>query len=132
MGTPPAGYGHGYATAAAAAVLGATAACGFGRWWATVGIWNTASQRVLGKPGFRRHGLTRDEYGEPARLTRTITHPCRPNRGHPGQARLQRRKAAAAGADPAAGERRGLRRPAPGGRAPGNRCGPCPLRPPRR
>lgn len=51
-------HGNGYATEAAAAVVGAARATGRERLWATVGVWNAPSFRVLDKLGFRRDRTT--------------------------------------------------------------------------
>jgi RimJ/RimL family protein N-acetyltransferase len=47
-------HGHGHATEAARAVLGAAIATGRKRLWSTVRTWNTPSFRVLDKLGFER------------------------------------------------------------------------------
>lgn len=47
-------HGLGYATESARAVVAAAAVTGMVRLWATVGAWNDASLRVLGKLGFVR------------------------------------------------------------------------------
>ena len=65
-------HGHGYATEAARAVLGAAIATGRKRLWSTVGAWNTASLRVLEKLGFERDHVTTDENGEVVWLTRSL------------------------------------------------------------
>ncbi|SDL24418.1 GNAT family N-acetyltransferase [Streptomyces indicus] len=65
-------HGNGYATEAAAAVLGAAAATGRERLWSTVGTWNTPSLRVLEKLGFTRDRVSMEENGEVAWLTRTL------------------------------------------------------------
>ena len=51
-------HGKGYATEAASVVLDAAIATGRQRLWSTVGAWNIASLRVLGKIGFKRHHST--------------------------------------------------------------------------
>jgi RimJ/RimL family protein N-acetyltransferase len=60
----PHAHGHGYATEAAHALLGAVFATGRKRVWATVRTWNAASLRVLEKLGFRHDRLTTDDDGE--------------------------------------------------------------------
>jgi RimJ/RimL family protein N-acetyltransferase len=62
----------GYATEAAAAVIEAAVATGRSRLWATVGIWNTPSFRVLEKLGFERHHSSNDDSGELVWLTREL------------------------------------------------------------
>lgn len=65
-------HGHGYATEAAHALVGAAAATGRRRLWSTVGAWNKPSLRVLEKVGFRRdHSVTEDR-GEIMYLTRDL------------------------------------------------------------
>jgi RimJ/RimL family protein N-acetyltransferase len=54
-------HGVGYATEAARAVVDAAAATGRSRLWATVGVWNTPSFRVLEKLGFESHHSSNDE-----------------------------------------------------------------------
>jgi RimJ/RimL family protein N-acetyltransferase len=56
-------WGQGYATEAAWAVVDRARSCGYGRLWATVWDWNTASRRVLTKVGFTE--VDRKE-GDPA------------------------------------------------------------------
>ncbi|BDY26686.1 hypothetical protein hbim_00601 [Mycolicibacterium mageritense] len=58
-------HGHGYATEAAHAVMGAAFATGRTRIWSTVGAWNAPSLRVLEKLGFDRHHETTDDLGRP-------------------------------------------------------------------
>lgn len=65
-------HGQGYATEAAGAVVGAAAATGRKRLWATVGTWNAPSLRVLEKLGFERDRVSTEENGEVAWLTRTL------------------------------------------------------------
>ncbi|MEY9877272.1 RimJ/RimL family protein N-acetyltransferase [Streptacidiphilus sp. MAP12-33] len=66
-------HGHGYATEAARAVVGAATATGRTRLWATVGAWNTPSFRVLEKLDFARHHVTvEEEKGEIVWLTRAL------------------------------------------------------------
>ncbi|MZD07347.1 GNAT family N-acetyltransferase [Streptomyces sp. SID5785] len=65
-------HGNGYATEAAAAVLGAAAATGRTRLWSTVADWNTPSLRVLDKLGFTRDRVTTEENGEVVWLTRAL------------------------------------------------------------
>lgn len=65
-------HGRGYATEAARAVLGAAAATGRERLWATVRTWNTPSFRVLEKLGFERDHLSADDRGELVWLTRSL------------------------------------------------------------
>src|SRR6059058_4780018 len=66
-------HGHGYATEAARAVVGAAVATGRKRLWSTVGVWNTPSLRVLEKLGFERdHVAPDDGKGEVVWLTRTL------------------------------------------------------------
>ncbi|MER7764285.1 GNAT family N-acetyltransferase [Streptomyces sp. NPDC097619] len=65
-------HGRGYATEAAAAVLGAAAATGRTRLWSTVGTWNAPSLRVLEKLEFTRDRVTREPNGEVAWLTRPL------------------------------------------------------------
>lgn len=66
-------HGHGYATEAARAVLGAAIATGRKRLWSTVGIWNAPSLRVLAKLGFERDHVAPDEgKGEVVWLTRVL------------------------------------------------------------
>jgi RimJ/RimL family protein N-acetyltransferase len=64
--------GHGYATEAAGAVLGAAVATGRKRLWATVGAWNTPSFRVLEKLGFERDHVSTEDSGEVVWLTRSL------------------------------------------------------------
>ncbi|WP_327111838.1 GNAT family N-acetyltransferase [Streptomyces sp. NBC_01341] len=64
--------GQGYATEAAAAVLGAAVATGRKRLWSTVGAWNTPSLRVLEKLGFERDRVSTEENGEVVWLTRSL------------------------------------------------------------
>jgi RimJ/RimL family protein N-acetyltransferase len=49
-------WGRGYATEAASAVLDWARAAGYGRVWASVWDWNSASRRVLAKVGFAETG----------------------------------------------------------------------------
>ncbi|MBE8519451.1 GNAT family N-acetyltransferase [Amycolatopsis sp. H6(2020)] len=49
-------WGRGYATEAAMAVLDWARSSGYGRLWARVWEWNTASRRVLAKLGFTENG----------------------------------------------------------------------------
>ncbi|MET8850849.1 GNAT family N-acetyltransferase [Amycolatopsis sp. NPDC004625] len=49
-------WGRGYATEAATAVVDWARSSGYGRLWATVWDWNTASRRVLDKLGFEEAG----------------------------------------------------------------------------
>ncbi|MER7623739.1 GNAT family N-acetyltransferase [Streptomyces sp. NPDC126503] len=66
-------HGQGYATEAARAVLGAAAATGRKRLWATVGTWNAPSLRVLEKLGFEQDRVTTEqEAGEVAWLVRPL------------------------------------------------------------
>jgi RimJ/RimL family protein N-acetyltransferase len=65
-------HGRGYATEAAAAVLGAATATGRERLWATVRTWNTPSFRVPEKLGFHRDHVSADEGGEVVWLTRSL------------------------------------------------------------
>ncbi|MDI5973240.1 GNAT family N-acetyltransferase [Streptomyces sp. SL13] len=65
-------HGRGYATEAARVVLGAAAATGRERLWATVRTWNTPSFRVLEKLGFERDHLSADDRGELVWLTRSL------------------------------------------------------------
>ncbi|MFC1406139.1 MULTISPECIES: GNAT family N-acetyltransferase [Streptacidiphilus] len=65
-------HGRGYATEAAGAVLGAAAATGRKRLWATVGAWNTPSFRVLDKLGFERDHVSTEDSGEVVWLTRSL------------------------------------------------------------
>ena len=67
-------HGHGYATEAARAVVGAAVATGRKRLWSTVGGWNAPSLRVLEKLGFHRDhvGPDRDGRGEVIWLTRAL------------------------------------------------------------
>lgn len=53
-------WGHGYATEAATAVVDWARLTGYGRLWATVWEWNTASRRVLEKLGFTEAGREQD------------------------------------------------------------------------
>ncbi len=55
-------WGRGYATEAATAVVDWARSAGYGRLWATVWDWNTASRRVLDKLGFTEAGC---EHGVP-------------------------------------------------------------------
>ncbi|MFL6076861.1 MAG: GNAT family N-acetyltransferase [Mycobacteriales bacterium] len=64
--------GRGYATEAASAVLDAAIATGRKRLWATVGVWNTPSFRVLDKLGFERDHVSTDDSGEVVWLTRSL------------------------------------------------------------
>jgi RimJ/RimL family protein N-acetyltransferase len=57
-------HGHGYATEAARALVGAAAATGRHRLWSTVRPWNAASLRVLEKLGFSIDHTTADDRGE--------------------------------------------------------------------
>ena len=64
--------GHGYATEAAGAVIDAAFhETGRDRLWATVGIWNAPSFRVLEKLGFEAHHSSTDERGEFVWMVRT-------------------------------------------------------------
>src|ERR1700689_1777247 len=65
-------HGHGYATAAAGAVLHAAIATGRKRLWTTVGTWNTPSFRVLEKLGFERDHVSADDGSELVWLTRSL------------------------------------------------------------
>ncbi|MGE7391504.1 GNAT family N-acetyltransferase [Streptomyces sp. NPDC004126] len=65
-------HGRGYATEAARAVLGAAAATGRERIWATVGAWNAPSLRVLDKLGFARDHVSTEDSGEVVWLTRSL------------------------------------------------------------
>ena len=65
-------HGHGYATEATRAVLGAAIATGRKRLWSTVRTWNTPSFRVLEKLGFERDHVSADDGGELAWLTRSL------------------------------------------------------------
>ena len=67
-------HGHGYATEAARAVVGAAAETGRSRLWATVRAWNTASFRVLAKLDFSDSGRrTVDvERGDSVWMTRRL------------------------------------------------------------
>lgn len=67
-------HGHGYATEAARAVMGAAARTGRRRLWATVREWNTPSFRVLEKLGFHRSDrVTEDaERGDMIWMTRLL------------------------------------------------------------
>ncbi|MFC1437353.1 GNAT family N-acetyltransferase [Streptacidiphilus sp. N1-10] len=65
-------HGRGYATEAAGEVLGAAAATGRKRLWATVGAWNTPSFRVLDKLGFERDHVSTEDSGEVVWLTRSL------------------------------------------------------------
>nr|WP_199582691.1 GNAT family N-acetyltransferase [Blastococcus sp. TF02-9] len=49
-------WGQGYATEASWAVVDRARSSGYGRLWATVWDWNTASRRVLAKLGFTETG----------------------------------------------------------------------------
>ncbi|QFG70200.1 GNAT family N-acetyltransferase [Ornithinimicrobium pratense] len=49
-------WGRGYATEASLAVMDWARSSGYGRLWATVWDWNTASRRVLAKLGFLETG----------------------------------------------------------------------------
>lgn len=49
-------WGRGVATEASWAVVDRAQASGYVRLWATVREWNTASRRVLAKPGFMETG----------------------------------------------------------------------------
>ena len=57
-------HGNGYATEAAAVIVGAARATGRQRLWSTVRTWNTPSFRVLEKIGFRRDHTTTDDRGD--------------------------------------------------------------------
>jgi RimJ/RimL family protein N-acetyltransferase len=57
-------HGHGYATEAARAVLGAAIATGRTRLWSTVRAWNSPSLRVLEKLGFHRDHIVPDTDGK--------------------------------------------------------------------
>ena len=65
-------HGHGYATEAVRALVGAAAATGRRRLWSTVGAWNAPSLRVLDKVGFRRDHIVTDERGEVVYLVRDL------------------------------------------------------------
>lgn len=65
-------HGHGYATEAASAVLGAAVATGRKRLWSTVRAWNTPSIRVLEKLGFERDHVSTDDGGEVVWFTRPL------------------------------------------------------------
>lgn len=65
-------HGHGYATEAAHALVGAAAATGRRRLWSTVGAWNEPSLRVLEKVGFHRDHIVTDDRGEIVYLTREL------------------------------------------------------------
>lgn len=66
-------HGHGYATEAARAVLGAAIATGRTRLWSTVRAWNAPSLRVLEKLGFEcEHVAPDDGRGDVVWLTRTL------------------------------------------------------------
>ena len=65
-------HGHGYATEAVRALVGAAAATGRHRLWSTVGAWNAPSLRVLDKVGFRRDHIVTDERGEVVYLVRDL------------------------------------------------------------
>jgi RimJ/RimL family protein N-acetyltransferase len=67
-------HGHGYATEAARAVVGAAVATGRKRLWSTVGSWNAPSLRVLEKLGFHRDHVDPDHdgRGEVVWLTRAL------------------------------------------------------------
>ncbi len=65
-------HGHGYATEAVRALVGAAAATGRHRLWSTVGAWNAPSLRVLDKIGFRRDHIVTDERGEVVYLVRDL------------------------------------------------------------
>ena len=66
-------HGHGYATEAARAVVGAAAATGRTRLWSTTRPDNKASLRVLEKIGFAHDRTTRDDRGDVVWLTRSLT-----------------------------------------------------------
>jgi RimJ/RimL family protein N-acetyltransferase len=71
----PRAHGAGYATEGATAVLRAVFDTGRTRVWSTVGVWNTASLRVLEKLGFDRHHVSTEalrtgEVGEVVWLVR--------------------------------------------------------------
>ncbi|MDT0380070.1 GNAT family N-acetyltransferase [Streptomyces sp. DSM 42041] len=66
-------HGHGYATEAATAVLGAATATGRQRLWSTVGTWNTPSLRVLEKLGFARDHVSTEDRGDVVWLTRALS-----------------------------------------------------------
>lgn len=66
-------HGHGYATEAATAVLGAATATGRQRLWSTVGTWNTPSLRVLEKLGFERDHVSTEDSGDVVWLTRALS-----------------------------------------------------------
>jgi RimJ/RimL family protein N-acetyltransferase len=67
-------HGHGYATEAARAVVGAAVATGRKRLWSTVRSWNAPSLRVLEKLGFYRDHVDPDYdgRGELIWLTRVL------------------------------------------------------------
>ena len=65
-------HGQGYATEAAAAVLGAAITTGRERLWSTVRPWNAPSFRVLEKLGFERDHVSADDRGELVWLTRSL------------------------------------------------------------
>jgi RimJ/RimL family protein N-acetyltransferase len=65
-------HGRGYATEAASAVLDTATATGRKRLWSTVGVWNTASLRVLEKLGFERDHVSMEDSGEVVWLTRLL------------------------------------------------------------
>ncbi len=63
--------GNGYATEAARAVSEAAFATGRERLWATVGVWNAPSLRVLEKNGFEAHHNDYGDRGEFVWMVRT-------------------------------------------------------------
>jgi ribosomal-protein-alanine N-acetyltransferase len=67
-------WGLGYATEAAAAVVGWARECGYRRLWATVRDWNVASRRVLTKAGFAESGRVEpdDVHGDSLFMTRSL------------------------------------------------------------